>query len=193
MNAIRAFIAIDLPSSIQARLRAVISELDQPPLSAVRWVTAQNIHLTLKFLGDISPSNLEMLCKQLEADTARYASFGVKVAGLGAFPNPRRPRVIWVGIHAPQALVSLQKAIESSTHRLGYATEDRAFSPHLTLGRVAHNASPAEVQQIADRLATMQVGELGEFAVNEVLLYRSDLKPGGAIYSQLFHTTLKTA
>ncbi|HEY9087085.1 MAG TPA: RNA 2',3'-cyclic phosphodiesterase, partial [Anaerolineaceae bacterium] len=102
----------------------------------------------------------------------------------------RRPRVIWVGVEAPPTLAAMQRAIETETVRLGYAAEDRPFSPHLTLGRVAHNASPDEVRKVADTLVSVKVGELGRATVDSVRLFRSDLQPGGAVYTPLFTTYL---
>lgn len=152
----------------------------------MHWVHPQNIHLTLKFLGDVSASNLEILTRLLQTEAARHRSFAVEVGGLGAFPSIHRPRVIWVGVKAPPALAALQHAIDSETVRLGYSSEDRPFSPHLTLGRVAHNAGSTDVQRIAEMLTKIKVGELGTVDMREVRLYRSDLRPEGAVYTSLF-------
>jgi RNA 2',3'-cyclic 3'-phosphodiesterase len=190
MPVIRAFIAIDLPSHIQEKLSDILNQLKRPDTMAVRWVPARNIHLTIKFLGDVSPSNLEILTKILQSEVSRYKPFEIRVASLGAFPSMRRPRVVWVGVEAPSVLQSLQRAVEVETVRLGYAAEDRPFSPHLTLGRVAHNASPEEVRQVADVLVNCKVGELGTALVDQVRLFRSDLQPGGAVYTPLFTTPM---
>jgi|WetSurMetagenome_2_1015567.scaffolds.fasta_scaffold148972_2 RNA 2',3'-cyclic 3'-phosphodiesterase len=185
MNAIRSFIAIDLPENIQEKLGAIIHQMDGPSTSAVRWVPAKNIHLTLKFLGDISPTNLQVLTKILDVEAQRFPSFEISIGNLGAFPNIRRPRVIWVGIKAPQSLGALQHAIDVETQRLGYTAEDRPFSPHLTLGRVSHNATPQEAQNIGNTLGNMQVGELGIVQASTIRLFRSDLLPSGAVYTSL--------
>lgn len=190
MSVIRAFIAIDLPLYIQQQLGSVLEQLKRPETQAVRWVPAQNIHLTIKFLGDVSPANLEILKRILQNEVTRYRPFEIHVGGLGAFPSMRRPRVIWVGVDAPAVLASLQRAIEIETIRLGYTAEERGFSPHLTLGRVAHNATPEEVRSVADTITTFKVGDLGTAVVDHVRLFRSDLQPGGAIYTPLFTTTL---
>lgn len=190
MTVIRAFIAIDLPSHIQQQLNEVLEQLRRPETSAVRWVPAQNIHLTLKFLGDVSPANLEYLKKILQSEVSRHRPFDIRVGGLGAFPSVRRPRVVWIGVEAPPALQALQRGVETETVRLGYAVEERPFSPHLTLGRVAHNATPDEVRKIADVLVGIKVGELGTARIDHVRLFRSDLQPGGAIYTPLFTTPL---
>lgn len=190
MTVIRAFIAIDLPVSIQQKLAEILELVKRSDTRAVRWVPACNIHLTVKFLGDVSPANIEVLTKILRSEVTRHRPFEIRVSGLGAFPSIRRPRVVWVGVEAPPTLLSLQRAIEAETVRLGYAAEERPFSPHLTLGRVAHNATPEEVHKVADVLASIKVGELGCAVVDHVCLFRSDLQPGGAVYTPLFNTQL---
>lgn len=190
MPAIRAFIALDLSVDVRKQLGGIIQQLQAAGLPAVHWVHPNNIHLTLKFLGDVSPSNLEILTRLLHTETARHRRFEVQVGGLGAFPSIHRPRVIWVGVQAPPALGALQRSIDSETVRLGYSSEDRPFSPHLTLGRVAHNATSVDVQRIADALTHIHVGDLGTVPMLDVRLYRSDLRPEGAVYTQLFSAAL---
>lgn len=188
MAVIRSFIAIDLPPQIQESLGKISQDLqDLRKSNAIRWVPAKNIHLTLKFLGEVSSNNLEVLTKILKTEVSRHRCFQISVGGLGAFPSIRRPRVVWVGVDAPPDLLSLQHSIESETLHLGYAAEERPFSAHLTLGRVSHNASPEEVREIGDMLSGYHVGELGIAPVEVVRLFRSDLQPGGAVYTPL-HT-----
>ena len=193
MPTIRTFIAIDLPESIQHELDRVINQLKGPNTFAIRWVIASNIHVTLKFLGDISSSSLETLAQALKAEASRFQPFEVSVAGLGAFPNNRRPRVIWVGLHAPPSLETLQHGIEAATRKLGYSPEERPFTPHLTLGRVSHNASLEKIHQISLAISNVEIGELGKFTVNSVRIYRSDLKPSGSVYTPLVTTQLARA
>lgn len=185
---IRAFIAIDLPGPIHTRLGESIRQLQLHCNNsrAARWVAAENIHLTMKFLGEVSPTNIQLLSGMLQSEAARHKSFDIKIGGLGAFPTIRRPRVVWTGVAAPPALAGLQKSIEAATIRLGYAPEDKPFSPHLTLARIAHNATLEEVNQIGEALLKNQSGEIGTMRVEAVRLFRSDLRPGGAVYTQLF-------
>ncbi len=191
MNAIRSFIAIEMPASIQDQLDGIITQLKGSLTGAVRWVPARNIHLTLKFLGDVSPANMAVLMNILRAEVGRQQVFSLSIAGLGAFPSPRRPRVLWVGVEAPPQLNALARLVESETRKLGYAPEERPFSAHLTLGRVSQNASPLEVGQVAETLAGMQVGLLGNAAVREVILFKSVLTPQGAEYSALLKVPLQ--
>ncbi|HSO28146.1 MAG TPA: RNA 2',3'-cyclic phosphodiesterase, partial [Anaerolineales bacterium] len=108
----------------------------------------------------------------------------------GAFPSVRRARVIWTGVQAPPDLIQLQRAIEAETARLGYAAEERGFTPHLTLGRVSRNANANDARRISQALDELQVGFLGAMRVEAVHLFRSDLKPGGAVYTRLFTAPL---
>lgn len=191
MSVIRAFIAIDFPGDLQKRLDKVITLLKQRiNRSAVRWVPATNLHLTLKFLGDVSISNLELLKEVLSAVASEHNGFEFGVGGLSAFPSLRRPRVIWVGIEAPIELNVVQSALENRLARLGYAPEERPFSAHLTLGRVARTADPQDVQIIAQGLQETKIGFLGAVQVYQIHLYRSDLARSGAEYTLLFSAPL---
>jgi 2'-5' RNA ligase len=128
MTLVRAFIAIEIPASIQTAIHDQTASLRQSADSTlVRWVNAANIHLTLKFLGDVSSASLPFLSQTLTAEAAQHRGFGLQVGRLGSFPTPRRPRVIWIGIHAPEALGALQHGIEAAARRLGYETEARGF------------------------------------------------------------------
>ncbi len=190
MDAIRAFIAIELPRDMQTRLVELLHTLKQQIPSGVRWVPGGNIHLTLKFLGESSPNNIAILSKSLPALTSRYQSFDFHIEQLGAFPNLRRPRVIWVGVRAPTVLCDLQRSIERETQHLGYTPEERSFSPHLTLGRVNQNVTPEEVHQISTALSQQTVGDLGRVSVERIVLFRSELLPSGARYTPLANATL---
>lgn len=190
MTAIRAFIAIELPQALQAQLGQIIAQLQQRTSRAVRWVSPQNIHLTLKFLGNVSPANLNSLTGVLGTEAKRHKSLQITVGELGAFPNRLRPRVVWVGVAAPAALTELQHGVDRETSRLGYPNEDREFSPHLTLGRVSQHATPQEVKSIAEALSAVQVGQLAVVTVQHIQLFRSDLQPGGAVYTPLFKAAL---
>lgn len=189
---IRAFIAIDLSAEIRNELDRVISELRHRLEGAqVRWVSTDSIHLTLKFLGDVSVSNIEVLKNMLLVQVAQHKSFEISVGELGAFPSAHRPRVVWVGVQAPAELSQIQHGIETETARLGYKAEDRGFSPHLTLGRVSRNASSTDARRIGEVLDAYKVGFLGVTRVKGVHLYKSDLQPGGAVYTRLFTAPLK--
>jgi 2'-5' RNA ligase len=193
MSVIRAFIAIDLTREIRQQMDQVAAQLKKRLEGVpVRWVPAENIHLTLKFLGDVSEANLEFLQKILQTEAANHHPFEFSAGGVGAFPAIRQPRVIWIGIEAPADLATLQHAIENAMARLGYAPEDRPFSAHLTLGRVSRNATSRDTHAIGDALESIKVGFLGAARVDQVHLYRSDLKQSGAIYTRIFSAPLKS-
>ena len=193
MSLLRAFIAVEIPSEIHQAIDTKTAQIQatlNPAL--VRWVPTSNIHLTLKFLGDISPANVEMLAQMLTVEVSQHQAFEIKFGGLGAFPNPKRPRVIWIGIQAPAGLESLQHGIEAAAATLGYPNEKRPFSPHLTIGRIKQNVGSAGMQKIRNALEETKVGSLGTAQVTSVHLFKSDLKPTGAVYTRLFTASLKT-
>jgi len=184
---IRAFIAINISPEIAQRLRTISEDL-QASLGGVpvRWVPVENIHITLKFLGDVSEPNLELLKEMIKSETARHPPLEISAGELGAFPSIRRPRVLWVNVQAPPELVALQRAIDNETARLGYDREDRPFSPHLTLGRVSRNANSSDARRISEVLEGYKLGYIGAARIREVILYRSDLYPSGAVYTSIF-------
>lgn len=191
MSVLRAFIAIELTDEIQKRLEEITAmfkkQLDGVP---IRWVPAGNIHLTLKFLGDVSMANIKILTDILKTEVAGHKPFEVSVGGAGAFPNNRHPRVIWVGVEAPPELAGVQSGVEAAMARIGYPREDRQFSPHLTVGRVSRNADLDDTRSISKVLETSRVGFLGATCVQEICVFRSDLKPTGAVYTRIFSASL---
>ena len=191
MSVIRAFIAIEMSSEIKNGLDELSAQLQgQLQGVPVRWMPVKNIHLTLKFLGNVSPANIEVMKKILQAEATKHEVFEVSVGELGAFPSTRRPRVAWVKVQAPQELNALQRGIEDETSKLGYSPEERTFKPHLTLGRVSRNAKAGDVQRFSEVLESHKVGYIGAMCVRSVHLYRSDLKPTGSEYTRLCEAPL---
>jgi 2'-5' RNA ligase len=191
MSLLRAFIAVELPIEIRQAACAATSKLRKEIGELVRWVPLENMHLTLKFLGDVAPSNMDMLSQMLRAETELFNCFDLGLNGLGSFPSPKRPRVIYIGIQAPAALESLYRGIESASRRLGYESEERGFSPHLTLGRVKQNVTATEQQMIRRALEQTKIDSLGTARVDSVKLFKSDLKPTGSVYTQLYSAPLR--
>lgn len=184
---IRSFIAVDLSTEVLGRIDQVCRQLRQSlPGAPIRWVPVKNIHLTLKFLGDVSEGNLAPIYDVLKGEAKKLPGFEIQVGKLGAFPSTRRPRVIWVGVKAPVELAAIQHAIDIETARLGYASEEREFSPHLTLGRISRQATMDQAHWIGEILTANQVGDLGACFISAVNLYRSDLSPQGATYTKLY-------
>jgi len=191
MSLLRAFIAVEIPAEIQQNVYKQTASFRNGLESLVRWVPADNMHLTLKFLGDVSPSNVEFLIQMLRNEADAIHCFDLHLTGLGSFPNLKRPHVIYIGIQAPAALDSLQRGIESASRRLGYESEERPFSAHLTLGRVKQNLTAVEQQKIRRLIESTQVDLLGSARVDSVHLYKSELKPSGSVYTRLYSAPLK--
>jgi 2'-5' RNA ligase len=191
MSLLRAFIAIEIPEHVcdaiqkqTAHLRKILGN------DLIHWVPTQNMHLTLKFLGDTTTAYLDFLKQLLAREAKSHPQFNLQLGGLGSFPNSRRPRLLWIGIHAPADLVSLQRSIETGTSRLGYEQEERAFSPHLSIGRVRQNINLPELQKVRTALDTIQLGNIGTARVDSIHLFKSDLLPGGSVYTKLFSAPL---
>lgn len=189
---LRTFIAIELDEAMREALAAVQKELRAAvPPDSVRWVRPESIHLTLKFLGDTPVGRLEEIKGALAAAAAEVFPFSFTVEGLGCFPNPRRPRVLWVGVEEPTgALEALWQAVEAHVAPLGWPTEKRTFQPHLTLGRVQRRVTSADRRVLGELVEKSDVGRLGSVAVRAVSFIRSDLKPTGAVYTTLAEAEL---
>lgn len=189
-KSLRVFIALDLPpdllQSITQTSRDLQKRLQSLPL---RWSPPANTHLTLKFLGELQSSALPPVIDLLHACAGRTSPFDIQVAALGAFPNLARPRVLWLGVNAPDNLSVLQRSIEQGTAELGYPLERRSFSPHLTLARARESASQPAIRQIGEALRDLQVGVLGFAQMSSVQLYSSELRPGGSVYTLLHRAT----
>jgi 2'-5' RNA ligase len=190
---VRAFIALPLPSDVLASLGDVQRALSrQTPHNTVRWVRPAGIHLTLKFLGETPLEQLGGIEAALGVVARNAPRFTFAVAGAGCFPNPRRPRVVWVGTTDPLGrLARLQAAIEEALGSIGIPPERRPFRPHLTVGRVNRRASRQDAARVGEAVARATVGELGQVTVTTVELIRSVLKPTGAEYTTLFRLPLR--
>lgn len=189
---LRLFIAVELTAEVKQGLARLQDDLKrQLPPKTVRWAQADDIHLTLKFLGDTAADQVGAVRQALDQAVGGFAPFSCAVAGFGCFPNPHKPNVLWVGVpEMPKALAGLQRAIDLRMHALGYERDSRAFSPHLTLGRVNKTISPADRQKLAGVIAKTQVARLGVVPVHEVILFQSDLRPTGSVYTALARASL---
>ena len=184
---VRAFIAVDISQEARDALAEVVERLKVRGVSGVRWLRPEGIHLTLKFLGDIDPSRVDEILGAMERVAQGTGSLTFSLSELGAFPNPDRPRVIWVGLKGDlDPLGELQARIDQEMHLTeGFPREDRSFTPHLTLGRVRDNLSGEERRQAGKALTEVALEAEASWEVKEVILVRSTLTPGGAVYQQL--------
>ena len=190
---LRSFIAVEIPDEIQKAIAYAIASLKNTlPKPLIRWVAPQNVHLTLKFLGDVTPANLERLAETLKVETASHEKFSISIGGLGAFPTERQARVIWIGLDAPPALAALQRGVDASAAQMGYPKEERPFSPHLTIGRVAQIVSASDLQHIRSALESTKVGILGTVPVQAIHFFKSDIQPGGSVYTHLYALPMKS-
>jgi len=192
METVRTFIAIELNSAVLAQVSKLQSRLKDEVLPGfVRWVRPEGIHLTLKFLGDVQEDKLDDIAQALRAASAAHTPFSLHIAGMGCFPNPRRPRVIWLGVREPGGtLERLQQDVERAISPLGYPPERRSFSPHLTLGRVKDGHSAADLAALGEYVTRAKVS-IGQMEVTSIYLMRSDLRPSGAIYTALAAAALE--
>jgi 2'-5' RNA ligase len=176
----RAFIAIDLPESIRAALRRKQASFRSVSPEA-RWTLPEGIHLTLKFLGEISDAKVREVSESLKK-LGRFEGFAIGLKGFGFFPDARRPRVFWVGVEAPTSLNRLAEQVEEAMRRIGFAREERAFRPHLTLARFRVPQPQPALQAL---LTQQSEQELGNFEVSEFFLFESKLSPQGAEYRKV--------
>lgn len=191
MEQIRTFIAIELSEEVKAGLVKLQGELKRKG-EGVRWVRPGGIHLTLKFLGDIPADRIKGIAQAVRQACVGLSPFQLIFAGLGCFPNLRRPRVIWVGVEGEtETLARLQRAIEGNLKALGFPPEKRGFTPHLTLGRVRRRVGSRERRSLGQLVEATAADELGEMMVEAVNVMRSDLKPTGAVYTQLASVDLR--
>ena len=187
---IRAFIAIDLSPEIHLELSKLCQRLQDAGLSPVRWAPVNNIHMTMKFLGDIPEDLVRQISERLQAISAHHSPFEVSIGRLGAFPRLERARVVWVGCDFSARGLQLQSEIETAMQELGIEKEERKFQPHLTIARVSKDVRPAEYTRMADVIRALQIQQLGAVRVGCINLYRSDLLHSGAKYQRLFSTPL---
>ncbi len=181
-NSLRTFIAIELTASIQKELEEIQRHL-QRAKADVKWVAPNNIHLTLKFLGDTSTDQIEKLKSILSKITSPYQNFSMEINKLGVFPKPEYPKVIWVGISSGgEKIVEIVQKIEDDLQILGFAKEKRDFSPHITLGRVR---SPLNKSPLIKTMQNFSFLQPLQQTVQAIRLIKSTLTAQGPIYETI--------
>ena len=179
---LRCFIAIGIPDPIKQEIGNLLDILRKYDVD-IKWVALENVHLTLKFLGDTPEALLPGIRESILTIVSSYEPFYIKIYGTGVFPNKKYPKVIWVGIVNSEALVNLQGDIENSMSLLGYKKEDKAFNPHLTMGRVRNQRG---IFSIVNEIDIFQDKDFGTFRSDRLKFMKSELKPKGPDYTCLF-------
>ncbi len=181
---IRTFVAANLDPGLRERL-ARLQERLKETRADVAWVRPENLHLTLKFLGEVEETALGAVADAIRPVAAGHGPFRLAFAGLGAFPQPRTARVVWIGVgDGSEGLAELHARLQATLEPLGFQREGRPFTSHLTLGRVR---GPGRREQLAMAVMSMPAEPLGEMVLDRIDLMRSELRPEGARYSVL-HT-----
>lgn len=191
---VRCFIAIRPPEVVLDKILGLKSDFEKKiPNEFIRWCSKEQLHLTLKFLGNVYESDIEKLQESIGNSCSGFSQFELTISGLGCFPGFDFPKVIWLGITGEtDVLRALQETIEINVCEFGNSKEEREFKPHLTLGRIK-NAPRRELVSIGKglKIAVSQVDVIGNWIVREVLLMQSVLQPGGAVYKELAKFSLQ--
>lgn len=193
---IRSFIAIPLPESVKSHIRTIQDNIRSTGLK-MRWVKPENIHLTLKFLGDIPRTDVDAVAGAMDRAAGTISPLSLGAKGIGVFPNIKRPRVLWAGLNGEtHELIRLQQNLEQKLEQslvpLGFKKENRSFKAHLTIARIKqakHRIYPKDLVQVIEKNGNF---ESESFTVNEIILYQSVLKPTGAVYTKLKTVSLKS-
>jgi len=185
---VRTFVAVELDPAIRSGAAELIEKLRAVPAD-VKWVAAENMHLTVKFLGDVDVREIHHVCQAVTLAVAELAPFSLEVRGAGAFPNLHRPRTIWLGVReGAEAMTELARRVESELAKLGFPKEGRPFQAHLTIGRIRHGGPElADLGRLVQQHAEQ---EIGDTSVDELVVFSSELTRSGPIYEPLGHASL---
>jgi RNA 2',3'-cyclic 3'-phosphodiesterase len=183
MQKIRTFVAIEIGADVRGRAGQLIDRLQAAPAD-VKWVDPQNLHWSLKFLGDVDARETPEVCDAVAQAVAAFPVFEVEARGVGAFPDVRRPRTVWMGVSRGQnELAALHERLEQRLKLLGFRGENRRFVPHLTLGRL--RGGPNGIRELADLIEKHKDFAGGATSVEEVVVFSSTLGRNGPTYEAL--------
>ncbi len=178
---IRAFLAIELPQNVKGSLESLRQEIHSP-LFDVRWVSQKNMHLTLRFFGEIFEKEIQKISEATQMAVAKTAPFQLHLHGLGAFPSVKSPKVIWIGMTQSGPLINLENNLSIELKKLDYPPGDKPFHPHLTLGRAKSTRGKKDLVRLLEK---NQNRSLEQMQVDQVTLIKSDLRPTGPVYTAL--------
>lgn len=185
----RVFCAIELPDDVRARLEDHVRRLRKSvPEAAASWSRVENIHLTLKFFGNVEVTRIEKISAAAERAVKEFSTFQIGIGETGVFPRPSRPQVLWIGVRDPSGqLTALQERFEDECAAEGFPKENRAYRPHLTIARLR---KPEGARSLADAHLKMHF-EATEVAINQLVIFRSELSPKGSKYSVISTADLR--
>jgi 2'-5' RNA ligase len=188
MSRIRTFLAVEVPAGLRQKAADVIRFLGRHQ-EGIKWVDPQNIHVTVKFLGDVEDAEIYEVCQVTAKAIADLQPFRVACHGVGAFPNAQRPRTVWLGIDdSARQFEQLHRRVDDALAGLRFPREVRRYQPHLTLGRVRHGKRPPT--ELTARIHEQSAVDLGEIDVEELVVFSSELTPDGPVYTALSHAPL---
>lgn len=186
MQNIRCFLAIQYPPDVRQRIEAYQKSIRTCfPDRSVGWISASNLHLTLKFYGELSNPQLDRLNCILEKIVNERTGFTFQATGSGVFPNPDRARILWIGSTPCPQLTNLAVYVDSFSKDLNVEPEKRLFSPHLTIGRIRDGFEKSAIQSAVKEFLNHPAGNMGIIPVEKIVLMRSELNPTGARYTPI--------
>ncbi|WP_405277124.1 RNA 2',3'-cyclic phosphodiesterase [Methanobrevibacter sp.] len=180
MSQLRAFLAIDVDEDLKAKMYRIVKEFKQID-ARIKYVELENLHLTLKFFGDIDTEGIDLLSSKIENVVSNFDKFTVKIKGCGAFPNTNRIKVIWLGLDEDAIVKQLHDELDKEFVKLGF-DKDRKFSTHLTIGRMKSAKGKDKVKSKIEEFSEVEIGEM---CVDKIILKKSTLTPQGPIYDDI--------
>jgi len=189
-HTIRTFFAIDLPIPTLEQIENELFGLMNFNLQNIKWVSFNLMHITLKFIGEFNPEHQSSMQKDLCSHFRNFGKIKLSFGGLGAFPDIKKPRIVWLNLKERGQLIRLARVIDLITSNYGYPKEKRSFSPHLTIGRVRNNASSQDRELIGQKIIHNGPLRIKPFSTDKLSFIKSSLTPRGPVYSTLFKTPL---
>ena len=189
-NTIRSFLAVEIPLSNKEKILKLINSFNEKSDSLIKWVSKDNLHITLKFIGELNTDHISTIQKSLTERLSSVPAFDMHINGLGVFPNSRKPRIFWLGFDQNKNLERIVSSIENCAVNLGYEADDKPFSPHLTIGRARRDISSGDLISFTKNFQNHKLEVIPDFKVSHVTLFKSELTREGPLYSQLFRVSL---
>lgn len=190
LKTIRAFFAIKLPFQTLKQVEKGLSGLKNSIPDQIKWISADSMHITMKFINSFNPDHLPKIQEYLENQLTGFGMINFSIGKIGVFPNIRNPRTVWLGLKGMNRISDLVKIIDQSMIVYDYGLEKRVFSPHLTIGRVRNNISLEERPKIGKRVINYEIQLIGPIMIDKMSFFKSELTPRKAIYTKLFEIRL---